>query len=140
EQLGGDGLGPAAARRHPARRREVVEGDDGRDTVLQARRAHATVVVEMGAREVAVLRLDAAPLQREAVGVEAQAREQRHVLAVAMVVIAGVGTGLRAWRAGGVLPRPPVVVPVAPLDLMRRGRGAPDEPLRKAHGVTTTLP
>ena len=63
EPLGGDRLRPAAARRQPARRREVMEGDDRHDAARAARGAHAPVVLERGARELAVLGLDPAPLE-----------------------------------------------------------------------------
>ena len=46
-------------------------------------------------------------------------------------VVARVARRLRAARARRVLPRPPVVVPVAALDLVRGGRGAPQEAVRE---------
>ena len=65
---------PAALVGQPQRRREVVERDDRVDARLQQRLALAGVVVEGGRGELAVLGLDAAPLQREAVVGEARAR------------------------------------------------------------------
>ena len=106
EAIRGGRLGPAAARDHPAGRREVVEGDDGLEAVLVARRAHAAVVVERGAREVPVLRLDAAPLEREAIRGESERREQPHVVGVAVVVVAGVGARLHARACPACAPRP----------------------------------
>src|SRR5262249_12091508 len=102
----GLGLGPAAARRDPARGREVVKGDDRQDAALAAGGAHAPVVVERGARELTVLGLDAAPLQGEAVSAEAEPGEQVEVVAVAVVVVAGVAARLLAGRSRRVLPRP----------------------------------
>src|SRR5438034_10206902 len=72
EAVGRLRVGPAAAGGDPAGRGEVVEGDDRLEAVLAACRAHAAVVVERRAGELPVLGLDAAPLERETVGVEAQ--------------------------------------------------------------------
>src|SRR5439155_303214 len=67
----------------------------------------------------------------EAVGGEAQVGQQANVVGIAVIVVAGIAAGLGAGGAGGVLPGPPVVVPVPALDLVgRRGRAA-DEALRK---------
>src|SRR5438094_182227 len=74
------------------------------------------------------LRLDPAPFEREAVGVEAEVGEQIEVLGIAMIVVACVAARLAARRRGRVLPRPPIVVPVAALDLVSGGGGAPEEP------------
>ena len=63
---------PAADGGEPARRREVLERDQRRQAVLVAAGEHAAVVIERGDRERALLRLDARPLDREAVGVEAE--------------------------------------------------------------------
>ena len=49
--------------------------------LLVARRAHPAVVVERGPRELALLGLDAAPLDREAVGAEPEVGQQRDVVA-----------------------------------------------------------
>ena len=49
-------------------------------------------------------------------------------------VIAGISAGLLARRAGSVLPGPPVVVPVAALDLVSGGCRPPQEPLGKGDG------
>src|SRR5690349_14553064 len=111
-----------------------MERDDRREPAREGRVAHAAVVVERRLRELAVLGLDPAPLEREAIGVEAEAREPIQIVGVAMVVIAGVAARLAAGRALGVLPRPPVVVPVAAFDLMSGGGRAPDEARRKAVG------
>ena len=127
EAIGRLRLLPAAVVRHPTGRREVVEGDDRRDAVLVARRAHPAVVVECGLGELALLRLDATPLDREPVRAEAELGKQRDVLGVAVVVVDGVAAGLGAAARGVVLPCPPVVVPVAALDLVGGGRRPPEE-------------
>ena len=115
-----------------------MEGDDRRDAVLPAGGALAAVVVEGGGREQAFFRLDPGPLDAEAIGVEAELGEEGDVVAVPVVLVAGVAARLRARRAFGVLEGPPVAVPVAALDLMGRGGGAPHESVREAgrrHGA-----
>src|SRR3954470_15613119 len=103
-----------------------------RDHRLQAEREErltdAPVVIEGGSGELARLGLDAAPLDRESVRTEAELTAQRHVLGPAVPGVAGVAARFAAPRCRGVLPLPPVVVPVATLDLMGRGGGPPEEP------------
>src|SRR5690606_31579725 len=80
-----------------------------------------------GPRPLALLGLDAAPLDREPVGADAEVGDERDVLLPAVPRVARVAGGLGRRRVGVVLPGPPVVVPVAALDLVRGGRGAPEE-------------
>ena len=80
EVIAGGGVLPAAERREPAGRREVPEGHHRREPVLVARRQHAAVVVELGPRVDALLRLDARPLDREPERVEAERGGQRDVV------------------------------------------------------------
>ncbi len=131
------GAVPPALGHRPPRRREVVEGDHRLDPVGEARGAHPAVVVEGRHRELAGLGLDPRPLQREPVVVEPERGQQGDVVVVAVQLVAGVATRLLTGRALGVLPGPPVVVPVAPLDLVRGGGGAPSEAVREvgAHGA-----
>src|SRR5680860_345305 len=107
----------------------MVKGDHGGDAVLAAAGQHAPVVLELRLGELALLRLDAGPLDREPIGIEPQLGEQRYVLWIAMIVVTGIAGGLPARRAGSMLPGPPVGVGVSSLDLVGRGRGAPDEAL-----------
>ena len=88
-------------------------------------------------RELALLGLDAAPLDREPVVVEPEGGQQGEVGRVAVVLVAGVAAGLDAARAGRLLPGPPVVVDVAALDLVGGGGGAPTEPF--GEGSSTWL-
>ena len=120
---------PPARRRQPARQREVVEGDHRCQMALVARRQHPPVVVELRAGKETLLRLDARPLDREAVRVEAEPREELDVVGVAVVMIAGVARRLGEQRRLDVLEKPVVVVDVVSFDLVRRGRRAPQEPL-----------
>ena len=124
------GLPPSSVGQ-PGRRREVVECHDGADAAFAAGRADAAVVVERGEGELAFGRLDAAPLQREPVGLEAHGSHELNILGPAVQGITGVATRLGTSRVWVVLPGPPVVVDVAALDLMGRGRGAPHESFRE---------
>jgi hypothetical protein len=100
--------------------------------VVAARGRHPTVVVELGRREVALLRLDARPLDGEPVGVEPEAGNELDVVEVSVVVVARVARGLGEHGRLQVLEHPLVAVEVVALDLVR-GRGhAPEEPLRVA--------
>src|ERR1044072_3675144 len=85
--------------------------------------------------EVPFLGLDAAPLERESMRIVEKPFREVEVFAETMVMIAGRPGGHR--DATFVLPRRPVVVGVAPLDLMCRSRRAPEEALREleAHGI-----
>ena len=67
---------PSSVGGEPARRGEVVEGDARSDAVLVATGQHAPVVIERRDREVTPFRLDAGPLDREAVGLEAELAQQ----------------------------------------------------------------
>ena len=61
----------------PPRMGEVVVGDHGRDPVLPAGGRHPSIVLEGRARELALFRLDTAPLQREAVHGESESGQKR---------------------------------------------------------------
>src|SRR5439155_5095170 len=111
--------------------REVVERDDGPDPLFVAGGAHTPVVVEGHGRPLALFRLDAAPLEREAVAAEAEVGQHPDVVGIAVPVVARVAARLDARRAGVVLPLPPVVVPVGAVDLVRRRGGAPHKTLRE---------
>src|SRR6058998_2224463 len=115
----------------PERHGEVVEGHDGGDSVLVAGVEHPPVVGELGARELALRRLDARPLDTEAEGVEPQGGEHRDVLAVAVIEVARVAGRLPAGGRLDVLPPPPVGVGVVALGLVGRDRGAEQEAFRE---------
>ena len=131
EAVRGVGNGPSPCRRHPAGRREVMEGDDGLDPAFEARLAHPLVVVERHQRELTLFGLDAAPLQREAIGAKAQVGKEAEVVRPAVPMIDRVAAGLHARRGRIVLPRPPIVVPGTPVDLVSGRCRAPREPLGK---------
>src|SRR5580693_7213551 len=126
---------PSAVAGDPSRRSEMMKGYDGRDLMLVTAREHAAVMVECGARELARLRLDAGPFDGKAVGVEAEPREHRDVVGVAMVLIAGVARRLDERRPRRVLENPVVAIEVVALDLVGGGRCAP----QKIGGKSETL-
>ena len=105
----------------------------GRIPCLVAGGGHPAVVVEGHPRELPLLRLDPAPLEREAVGAEAEAGDQGDVLGIAVERVAGVAADVHAARRRVVLHGPPVVVDVAPLDLVGGGGGPPEEPVGEGH-------
>ena len=127
EQLGGLLVFPSAVTGDPSRGREMMKGHDRRDLVLVTACEHAAVMVECCDGELAGLGLDPRPFDREAVGVEAEPREHRDVVGVAMVLIAGVARRLDERRPGRVLEHPVVAVEVVALDLVGGSRGAPKE-------------
>ena len=126
---------PASGGRDPAGRGEMVKGEDRREAVLVAGGEHAPVVLERRARELALLGLDARPLEREAVRVQPEIGHQGDVVRVAVVVVAGIAGDLGVVRAGRVLEQPAVVVDVAALDLV----AAVAAPHRKPSGKLTCL-
>ena len=139
EALGGDGVGPAAVVPAAQPRPRGVKWWNV-TTGSRSRSWHASIIRGSGRararRELALLGFDARPLEREPVRAEARARAGGRGRRVAPEVVARVARHLVARGAGGVLPRPPVVVPVAALDLVRGGRRAPEEPVRerRRHG------
>ena len=108
-----------------------------------AGRRHPPVVVQGHERELALLGLDAAPLEGESVGTETQVGDQGDVLGIPIERIAGVAAHIDAAGSGVVLELPPVVVHVAAFDLVgSRGR-APQEAVGKSdrgHGGTVAAP
>src|SRR5262249_13686279 len=72
------------------------------------------------------------PFEGEAVRAEAELGAEPDVRRVPVPVVARVAARLAAGRRRIVLPRPPVVVPVAALDLVRGRRRSPHEALGEA--------
>ena len=129
------GVGPTAVGGGPTRRGEVVQCDDRKQLAFVARVEDAGVVVEAGVGELALVGLDARPLDREAVRAEPEVAQDVEVLGVAVELVDRVARRLLARRPRRVLPRPPVVVPVVALDLVRRRR----VPQRKSAGKSIIL-
>src|SRR5580704_17365131 len=122
---------PSSPVGEPGRGRKMVERHDWGNAPLAAGRADAAVVVERSEGEFPFGWLDAAPLERESIGLKAHGSHELNILGPAVQGITGVATRLGASRVGVVLPGPPVVVDVAALDLMGSGRCAPDESFRE---------
>jgi hypothetical protein len=118
---------PAAGGVEPARVRVVVQRHAGLDPEAAQGRDPLDLELERVVREAARLRLDAAALEREAVGVGGQRRQQREVGGPALAVAGAGAAALRAdLQPAGGLPLRPVVVRRA-LDLVRGGGDAPQE-------------
>ena len=58
---------------------------------------------------------------------------EREIVGVAVVAVRAVTRRLDTGGVGRVLEHPPVVVPIAALDLMRGGSNTPHEPIREGH-------
>ena len=121
---------PSPLLRHPLGQGVMDQRHDGLDATLVQRHEDVAVVVEGLSAPAALLRLDAAPLDGEAVRVVADGAGEIEVGAVAVPVVACVAA--RDGDAARLLPRPPVVVVVPALNLVGGGRGAPQEPGREA--------
>ena len=94
-----------------------------------------SVVIDLGLRKLSVFRLDATPLNAEAIVVETQFGEHRNVLWIQVVVIAGVSAWLFHTRTNAVLPIPPIVIPVVAFHLVGSRRSTPCKSGRKRKRV-----
>ena len=122
---------PAALGRQPERGREMMEGHHRVHAALAQPDALASVVRQCSPGELALGGLNAAPLHREPVVVEPERRHQVRVLFPAVPRVAAIARRLGAAGARRVLEGPPVVVGVAPLDLVGGRRRAPREARRE---------
>ncbi len=122
---------PAAGAHQPARRREMVKRHHRPQPVLVAGRQHPPVVFELGIRKLALLRLDARPLDRKAVGVKPQLRQQRDIRRVPVIVVARIPRRLDINRPRQMLQHPRLAVDIVPFHLVRRRRRAPQKACRK---------
>ena len=106
----------------------MVQGDEGRQAVAVQGLHDPPVVVHLRHVPPALLRLDAAPLDGEAVGVVAQLLGQGEVLLEAVVVVAGdAGDAAVVDVAALLFPGPPVVLGAVALHLVGGGGAAPVE-------------
>lgn len=131
---------PAASRREPMRRREVVQRDDRSEAALDGSVHHRPVVRDRRARDETFLRLDAGPLDAEPVGVEAEFTQHVHVLGPAVEAVDRVAArfakvAAEGARAGQPLQPPPVTGNVVALGLMGGRGGAHQEPHRPAEAL-----
>ena len=142
EPFGAVGILPAAARLQGAGIVPVKQGDDRADADCQQRvdqrivKRNALLVHRAHA-----LRDQPRPGDREAIVLDAQLLHERDVLAEAMHMVAGhvavVPLQNPARLVGKAIPdgRPLAALEGSALDLIGRGRRAPDEILSEAHGV-----
>ena len=138
-------VGPAAGILERLRQVPVVERGPGLDAAGEEAVDEPVVEVEPGlVHRAAARRLDPRPGDAEPVGPQPELRHQVEIRLPATVVVAGDVTGVPVARATG---RVRVHVPDAraapvcrrgPLDLVRRGRGAPGEVGGKALSERTS--
>src|SRR6266446_6118954 len=110
EQSRGLARFPSAARGQPSRRGEMMQRHDRFQPVLLARGEHPPVVFELRERKLTLFGFDTRPFDREAVSVEAKFCEQRHIIRVAMVMIAGVARGFGVDSTIEMLEQPRIAV------------------------------
>ncbi len=108
-----------------------MERDDRLDALVEQCPPERDVVADRRGRPLALLRFDAAPFDREAVAREPEVTHQRDVVGPAVPRVARITARLGAPRTAGVLPLPPVVVPVPAFDLVGRGGRPPREAVGK---------
>src|SRR5208282_1076507 len=125
---------PSSARSYPSRAGEMMHRDEWRDAVFVAGGENAAIVLDLGGREFAVFGFDSRPFDSEPVCVEAQPRNHRDIIGIAMILVARVAGRLRKARALDVFEHPAVSVYVAAFDLMCGSGGAPKESIGKVHG------
>jgi hypothetical protein len=124
---------PAAGLAQPQRVAEVMQRHDRRDAGRGQRFEDRPVVRQSRLVEAARRRLDARPLDREAIGVQLEPLEQRQILAPASPRIARIARHM--GDQAGLFRLPPVGVAVLALRLMGGRRGAPQEPRGKPQRV-----
>jgi hypothetical protein len=122
---------PSTLADEPARRSEMVIGDNRFQAICQTGFAHAAIVIEGGGGETAVFRLHPRPLHRKAIAVKPQPGQQGDVFRVAMIMVNGITGRLGKNCIRQVFHHPKIAVCIIPFYLMG-GRGrAPQKPLRK---------
>ena len=131
-------LGPAAGILERLRQVPVVQRRERADSRVQRRVGQPLVVVEpFRVRRAAPVRLDPRPGDREPVAAQVELAQQRDVFRIAMVAVAGDVAGVAVVDPARRV-REPVpdgfalaVFAARALDLIGRGRGAPQETGRK---------
>ena len=124
---------PAAERGEPGRVGEVVERDQRRDPANPASFEHGAVVSERGLIVPPHLGLDAAPFDREAIGVQAEPADEVEILLPSLPAQTGRSrAGSVRDLSGNRFPGPPIVPVVPAFGLVRRRGGAPKKPIRTA--------
>src|SRR5437867_1944452 len=126
---------PSAECREPAGIGEVVQRNHRGDAARPAGEEDTAVVVEGPLVVPTRLRLDSAPLDREAVGIEPEGAQDVEVLLVALPAEARCAGAISVPDLPrDLLPIPPVVPVVPPLDLMRGCAGSPEKDAGRHRG------
>ena len=124
----------AAARLKPAGMGEVMEGDENPHAATASFANDLAVADDGGVTPMSECRLHAAPLQRNANGVEPEMGAEIEVAGGIEPPIAGVAADRAGTDASGTLPVIPLVQGVASLELVRRGGYTPKEIAGKRNG------
>src|SRR5919201_4927069 len=123
---------PAAGVRVPRRIREVMDRDHRLHAALAQRPQDVGIMPDRTCRKLIPRGLDPAPLERESMGVLMQASQQIEIARVTLVLIAGwVGPVAVLDMSRHLFPGPPIIQVIAALNLVGRGGGAPEKPIRK---------
>ena len=94
-------------------------------------------MLDLSLVELAFLRLNARPLDGEAVGVQPCRSQQFYIFFIAVVMVAGLAARLGEAAVRQMLLEPVVAVYVVAFHLMGGGRRADQEFLRKCHFVSS---
>ena len=124
----------ASARLKPLRMGEVVEGDEDPHAAAVGFPDDLAVADDGGVAPVAEGRLHAAPLQRDADGVESEVGAEVEIALGVEPPVAGRPAGIAGADASGTFPVMPLVERVAALKLVRGGGNAPEKIVRKRNG------
>src|ERR1700683_5094706 len=81
---------PTAAGRKPARRREVIESDDGLQSARAAALDHPQIVIEHRQRELTWFRFDSRPFERESVGIEIERVDEIEIDRLELETVVGI--------------------------------------------------
>ena len=117
---------PAALGNQPFGAGEMQHRHNGFHTVRLAAGNDLAVMLDLGRVKLALLRLDARPLDGEAVGVQARIGQQFNVLLIFIIMVAGNAARLGKAGVGQLLLRPVVGMNIVTLDLMG-GSGRADK-------------
>ena len=117
---------PAALGNQPLGAGEVQQRNNGFHTVRLAAGNDLTVMLDFGGVKLALLRLDARPLDGKAIGVQPGVCQQLDVLFIPVIMVTGNAARLGKAGVGQLLLRPVVGMNVVTLDLMG-GSGRADK-------------
>ena len=117
---------PAALDNQPFGAGEMQQRHNGFHTVRLAAGNDLAVMLDLGRVKLALLRLDARPLDGEAVGVQPGICQQANIFLIPIIMVAGNAARLGKAGVGQLLLRPVVGMDIVTLDLMG-GSGRADK-------------